>query len=131
MKDDVRPDYAAVTTRQQATWATGDFHVIARQAVPVSEVLVQAIDVRPGERVLDIACGSGNAALAAARRNADVVGVDFVPSLIERAKQRIAAAADSLRLAKTLEEGERTRFNMGSTTVRFVSLSERDGVERA
>jgi SAM-dependent methyltransferase len=88
MKDDVRPDYAAVTTRQQATWATGDFHQISRQIIPVSEALCEAADPRSRERVLDVACGSGNTALAAARRYCDGACIDYVPALIERARQR-------------------------------------------
>jgi SAM-dependent methyltransferase len=81
-------DYARVTDGQRQMWASGDFSVIARQVVPVSEALCLAADPRPGERVLDLACGSGNAALAAARRYCDVTGVDFVPALIERAQDR-------------------------------------------
>ena len=85
------PDFAAITGRQQATWALGDFNILAQQIMPVSEALIQAVDPRPGERVLDIACGSGNAALIAARRYCDVTGIDYVPALIDRAKQRAAA----------------------------------------
>ena len=84
-------DYSAITTRQQDTWATGDFHELARQILPVSESLVAACDLRSGRRVLDVACGSGNAALVAARRYCDVSGVDFVPALLDRARQRAAA----------------------------------------
>lgn len=84
-------DYQAITARQQAVWATGDFNELARQILPVSESLVRACDPRPGSRVLDVACGSGNAALVAARRYCEVTGVDFVPALIERAKVRAAA----------------------------------------
>jgi SAM-dependent methyltransferase len=74
------------------TWSEGDFAVVAAVVVMVSEELVEALDVVPGERVLDVACGSGNAALAAARRSwGDVVGVDFVPALLDRARQRAAA----------------------------------------
>jgi SAM-dependent methyltransferase len=84
-------DYGAITARQQAVWATGDFHELARQILPVSESLVAACDPRAGQRVLDVACGSGNAALVAARRYCDVSGVDFVPALLDRARQRAAA----------------------------------------
>lgn len=84
-------DYGAITVRQQATWATGDFNEVARQIMPVSEALVRACDPRAGQRVLDVACGSGNAALIAARRYCEVSGVDFVPTLIERALLRAAA----------------------------------------
>lgn len=85
------PDFAAVTGRQQQTWATGDFNVIALSVIDASEQLVQAVNPRAGDRVLDVACGSGNAALIAARRYCDVTGVDYVPQLLERARQRAAA----------------------------------------
>lgn len=84
-------DFTAITNRQQATWSEGDFSMIAMAVMPASEAVVAAVDVHGGERVLDIACGSGNAALVAARRHADVTGLDYVPALIERAKQRAQA----------------------------------------
>src|SRR3954470_16767019 len=84
-------DYAGITERQKATWSEGDFNVLALGVMPASEAVVSAVDVHAGERVLDIACGSGNAALVAARRNADVIGIDYVPALIERAKARAQA----------------------------------------
>ena len=84
-------DLKAITERQQAAWATGDFNELARQLLPVSESLVRAVDPRPGSRVLDVACGTGNAALVAARRYCEVTGIDFVPSFVERAMVRAAA----------------------------------------
>ena len=84
-------DYQAMTQRQQATWATGDFNEIGHQVVPVSEALCQSVDPRPSQRVLDVACGSGNAALIFARRYCDVTGIDFVPALIDRAQARAVA----------------------------------------
>lgn len=90
------PDYGAITERQQATWATGDFNEIARQIVSVSEDLCRALDPHAGHRVLDVACGSGNAALVAARRYCTVSGIDYVPALIERAKMRAAAEGTNI-----------------------------------
>lgn len=90
------PDFAAVTGRQQQTWGTGDFNVIALSVIGASEQLCDAIDPRPGQRVLDVACGSGNAALIAARRYCDVTGIDYVPELLARARQR--AAADGVQV---------------------------------
>ncbi len=84
-------DFGALTARQQATWATGDFHHIGRQVQSVSEDLCTALNPRPGQRVLDVACGSGNGAMAAARRYCATTGLDFVPALIERGKVRAAA----------------------------------------
>jgi ubiquinone/menaquinone biosynthesis C-methylase UbiE len=85
------PDLAAIKQRQQATWASGDYHMIGTQIVIVSELLVEALDLHSTERVLDVATGSGNAALAAARRGSDVVGLDYVPALLDRARQRAIA----------------------------------------
>jgi SAM-dependent methyltransferase len=84
-------DYAAITGRQRETWGLGDFNVIAIGNMPVAEALVAEVSPRPGQRVLDVACGSGNVALVAARRQCDVVGIDFVDALVERARQRAAA----------------------------------------
>jgi len=87
------PDLAAIKTRQQATWASGDYHRIGTQIVIVAELLIEALDVHSTEHVLDVATGSGNAALAAARRGCTVVGIDDVPSLVARARQRAEAEA--------------------------------------
>jgi len=84
-------DLAAVKARQQATWASGDFAEIATLIVPVAESLVDAADLRAGSTVLDVATGSGNAAIAAARLGANVTGIDYVPALLERGRERAAA----------------------------------------
>ena len=85
------PDLVAIKQRQQATWASGDYHMIGTQILIVSELLIEALDLRSTERVLDVATGSGNAALAAARRGCTVVGLDYVPALLERARLRAEA----------------------------------------
>ena len=82
------PDLAAIKTRQQATWSSGDYHMIGTQIQIVSELLIEALDVHSTEHVLDVATGSGNAALAAARRGCEVVGIDYVPALLDRARRR-------------------------------------------
>ena len=84
-------DLAAVKDRQQATWASGDFAEIATLIVPVAERLCDAADLRAGSTVLDVASGSGNAALAAARLGGVVTGIDYVPALLERGRERAAA----------------------------------------
>jgi SAM-dependent methyltransferase len=84
-------DLGAVTQVQQQVWSKGDFAHVAPVVQLVADQLVDAVDVMPGERVLDVACGSGNGAIAAARCFADVTGVDFVPSLLERGRVRAAA----------------------------------------
>lgn len=96
------PDLAAVKARQQATWASGDYAAIATLIVPVAERLIDAADLRAGSSVLDVACGSGNAALAAARVGARVTGVDYVPALLHRGRERAAAE----RVEVDLREGD-------------------------
>lgn len=85
------PDLAAIKQRQQATWASGDFAVVGVTLQIVGELLAEAVDVRAGERVLDVAAGNGNATLAAARRFARVTSTDYVPALLEKGRARAAA----------------------------------------
>jgi SAM-dependent methyltransferase len=85
------PDLAAIRQRLQQMWAAGDFAEVGTRHLIVSESLCEAIDLRAGERVLDVASGNGNTALAAARRFGEVVGLDFVPALLERGRLRAAA----------------------------------------
>jgi SAM-dependent methyltransferase len=95
-------DFEAIKSRQRDVWASGDFGMIAWNTAFVGEVLCEEVDLRAGQRVLDVACGTGNVALSAARRFCDAVGVDFVPALIERARERAAAE----RLPATFEVGD-------------------------
>ena len=85
------PDLSTVKARQQRTWASGDFAVVAGRIVLVSEQLADTADLRAGWRVLDVACGNGNAAIAAARSGTSVVGVDYVPDLLSGGRVRAAA----------------------------------------
>jgi len=88
----VKTDYStAVKRRQQAMWGSGDYAVIGTTLQIVGELLNEAVDVRAGERVLDVAAGNGNATLAAARRFAIVTSTDYVPALLERGRQRAEA----------------------------------------
>jgi len=94
-------DFTAVKQRQQKTWAAGDFAMIGWNTVYPGELLCEAVELRGGQKLLDVATGSGNAALSAARRNCETVGIDYVPDLIERARARAAA------------EGLPSRFEIG------------------
>jgi len=85
------PDLAAIKQRQQATWDSGDYAVVGTTLQIVGETLAEAVDVRGGERVLDVAAGNGNASLAAARRFAEVTSTDYVPALLDKAAARAAA----------------------------------------
>lgn len=84
-------DLAAVKVKQQAAWSAGDYAVIGTTLQIVGETLCEALDLRAGQRVLDVAAGNGNATLAAARRWCDVISTDYVPALLERGRARASA----------------------------------------
>lgn len=86
------PNFEAITQVQQGIWSKGDFAMVAGIVFNASENLAEALDIVPDERVLDVACGSGNGAISAARRSwGGVVGADYVPALLERGRERAAA----------------------------------------
>jgi len=84
-------DSTSVKAQQQVMWASGDFAVIGTTLQIVGEDICEAVDLRAGERVLDVAAGNGNATLAAARRFASVTSTDYVPALLERGRRRAEA----------------------------------------
>jgi ubiquinone/menaquinone biosynthesis C-methylase UbiE len=81
----------AIKARQQAAWSAGDYAVVGTTVQIVAELLCEAVDPRAGQQVLDVAAGSGNTALAAARRGCEVTAIDYVPALLERGRRRAAA----------------------------------------
>lgn len=89
-------ELAQIKSRMQATWSAGDFAVVATMITIVGEELCETVDLHAGQDVLDVATGSGNTAIAAARRFTNVTGVDFVPALLERARER--AAVEGLKI---------------------------------
>jgi ubiquinone/menaquinone biosynthesis C-methylase UbiE len=89
--------FGAIKARQQAMWASGDFAVIGTTLQIVGELLCEGVDLRAGERVLDVAAGNGNATLAAARRFASVTSTDYVPALLERGRRRADAEGLEVR----------------------------------
>jgi ubiquinone/menaquinone biosynthesis C-methylase UbiE len=95
------PDFAAIKHLQQAAWTAGNYSVIGNTLIIASEQLCEAVDLRSGSRVLDVAAGSGNTSLAAARRWARVTSTDYVLSLLEDGRRR--AEADGLDHAITFE----------------------------
>jgi SAM-dependent methyltransferase len=99
----------AVKQRQQATWATGDYAVVGTRLQLVGELVCEAVDVRAGWQVLDVAAGNGNAALAAARRGCDVVATDYVETLLHAAARR--AEAESLLLDIRVADAENLPFD--------------------
>ena len=90
-------DLSMVKGRQQQMWASGDYAAVATPLHVVAESLCEAADLRAGWRVLDVATGSGNAAIAAARRHCRVTGIDYVASLLERGRERAAAERMDIR----------------------------------
>ena len=82
------PNYEAIKTKQRAAWSSGDYSVVGVTLQIVGENLCEALDLRSGQRVLDVAAGNGNVSLAAARRFCEVTSSDYVPALLERGKQR-------------------------------------------
>ncbi len=88
---ETQPDLAAVKQRQQGAWSSGDYAIVGTTLQIVGEQLCEALDLRPGSKVLDVAAGNGNVTLAAARRWCDVVSTDYVSALLERGRERAAA----------------------------------------
>lgn len=105
------PDLGAVKARQQGAWSAGDYAVVGTTLQIVGEQLCETLDIRAGQKVLDVAAGNGNAALAAARRGCEVVASDYVAALLERARER--AAADRLDIAFELADAEALPFDSG------------------
>jgi ubiquinone/menaquinone biosynthesis C-methylase UbiE len=102
---DTRVDFDAIKKGQRAGWETGDYPRVGNTLQIMAELLAEAADVRAGQRVLDVACGQGNAAIAAARRFADATGVDYATSLLTQGRER--AAAEHLEVTFTDGDAER------------------------
>jgi ubiquinone/menaquinone biosynthesis C-methylase UbiE len=102
------PDLAAVKTRQQAAWSSGDYAVVGATLQIVGEQLCEALDLRSGQTVLDVAAGNGNVTLAAARRWCEVTSTDYVPALLERGRSR--AEAEGWRVAFREADAEALPF---------------------
>jgi ubiquinone/menaquinone biosynthesis C-methylase UbiE len=98
------PNLSAIKDRQQKTWTSGNYARIGNTLVIMGELLCEAVDVRPGDKVLDVATGSGNAAISAARRFCEVTGIDYVPDLIEHARKR--AEVEGLQIAFEVGDAE-------------------------
>lgn len=96
------PDYSAIKTKQRAAWGDGNYAIVGSTLQIVGETLADAANLRPGERVLDVAAGNGNASLAAARRFCDVTSTDYVPALLEAGKIR----AEANGMAVTFREAD-------------------------
>lgn len=106
------PDLSPIKLRQQAAWSSGDFAVVGATLQIVGEELCEALDLRAGQRVLDVAAGSGNAAIAAARRWCDVTATDYVPALLNRAQER--SLAERLPIVTEVADAEALPYGDGS-----------------
>jgi ubiquinone/menaquinone biosynthesis C-methylase UbiE len=95
-------DLDAIKAKQRATWASGDFSIVGTTLQIVGESLCEAVDLRAGSKVLDVAAGNGNCSLAAARRFCDVTSTDYVPALLEDGRRR----AEAERLPMVFQEAD-------------------------
>jgi ubiquinone/menaquinone biosynthesis C-methylase UbiE len=99
---DTQLDLEQLKQRMRGTWMAGDFGQIAQYSAKGAEEFVNRLAISPGMRVLDVACGTGNLAIPASRRGAQVTGVDIAPNLLDQARQRAAGQG----LSATFEEGD-------------------------
>ena len=111
-EDEIAVDFAEIKRRQHTVWASGDYGVIGTTLQIVGETLAEAVDVRAGDRVLDVAAGNGNASLAAARRFARVTSTDYVRALLDRGAER--AKAERLDIEFRVADAEALPFDADS-----------------
>jgi ubiquinone/menaquinone biosynthesis C-methylase UbiE len=91
------PEFDALKSRLKSTWMAGDFSQIAKAIESTAEAFVERLNIEPGMKVLDVACGSGNLAIVAAQKGADVTGIDIADNLINAAQRRAADARLDIR----------------------------------
>jgi SAM-dependent methyltransferase len=113
-------DLTAIKGRQQKAWSAGDYGKVGVTLPVIAELLAETVDLYPGQSVLDVACGNGNTSLAAARRFCDVVGIDYVPMLLDEGRQR--AQAEGLMVDFREGEAENLPFPDGSFDVVLSSI---------
>jgi ubiquinone/menaquinone biosynthesis C-methylase UbiE len=106
------PDIKAIKTKQQAAWSSGDYAIVGTTLQIVGEQLAEALDLRAGQKVLDVAAGNGNATLAAARRWCEVTSTDYVESLLDRG--RLRAEAEGLKVNFQQADAEALPFSDGA-----------------
>src|ERR1700726_3803857 len=109
------PELTALKNRQQVAWSSGNYAVVGTTLQIVGEQLCEALDLRAGQKVLDVAAGNGNASLAAAHRWCDVVSTDYVPVLLERGRAR--ASAEGLIIQFKEADAEALQFADGTFDV--------------
>lgn len=107
-----QPDFSAIKAKQNAAWSSGDYAVVGTTLQIVGEQLAEALDLRPGSDVLDVAAGNGNATLAFARRFHNVTSTDYVQSLLDKGKAR--ASAEAAQVMFQVADAEALPFTDGS-----------------
>lgn len=101
---DQAPDMSAIKDRMQKIWTSGEYAKIGNPLVIMGELLCEAVDLRAGDKVLDVATGSGNTAISAARRFCEVTGMDLAPEWLEHARRR--AEAEGMDIAFEVGDAE-------------------------
>src|SRR5215211_2308245 len=102
MESGATSELSALKTKLRATWIAGDFGQIAKLYASQAEDFIKRLDLKPGMKVLDVACGTGNPTLPAARTGAIVIGVDLAPNLVEQARGYAKAEGINVKV----EEGD-------------------------
>ncbi len=108
LQTEIKPDFDAIKSKQNAAWASGDYAVVGTTIQVVGETLAEAVDLVPGATVLDVASGNGNATLAMARRWHKVTSTDYVQSLLDKGQGR--AQAENLNVAFEVADAEALPF---------------------
>ena len=110
------PDgFAELKQRLRASWIAGDFGQIAKLNAHEAEGFIRRINLKPGMKVLDVACGTGNQSIPAARTGAQVIGLDIAPNLLEQARQR--AQAENLKVEFVEGDAEKLPYPAGQFDV--------------
>src|SRR5688500_1258839 len=102
MSSGTSPEMETLKSKLKRTWEAGDFSEVAKHIESAAEEFIERLDLKPHERVLDVACGSGNLAIVAAKKGADVTGIDIAANLVEAAKNRAVAHGFEIKF----EEGD-------------------------
>jgi ubiquinone/menaquinone biosynthesis C-methylase UbiE len=108
-------DFAELKQRLRATWMAGDFGQIAQRNEHEAESFIRRLNLKPGAKMLDVACGTGNTSIPAARAGAQVIGIDIAPNLLEQARQR--AAAENLKIEFVEADAEKLPYAAGQFDV--------------
>ena len=116
MSEQTSPDMQALKHRMKTTWEAGDFAEVAKHIEASAESFVDKLDVRPEMKVLDVACGSGNLAVVAAQKGADVTGLDLADNLVASAKRRAAA----MGLQISFDQGDAEQLPYGDDSFDLV-----------